>query len=114
MIELFVYLAIGYVIGNVHTVWRVRKILQDEGFDVSAIPDEEETSKVVVRKLTIQEMDNMLYLYYRDTEDFICQANSMEELAKACSEYNKILVATVIHNTKTFIFANGNYQEFTG
>ena len=114
MIELFVCLALGYVIGNVHTIWKLRKILKDESIDVSTTSFELEQHKTLIHKLVIEEMDNMLYLYDHDTKDFICQATTMEELAKTCNEYKKILVATVIHDSKVFIFTNGNYQEFKG
>ena len=114
MIELLVCLVLGYVIGNIHTVWKLRKILKDEGIDVSATSLELEKPKTLIRKLTIEEIDNMLYLYDNETSDFICQANTMEELAKSCTEYKNIMVATVIHDTKVFIFANGKYQEFKG
>jgi hypothetical protein len=114
MIELIVCLVVGYVIGNVHTIWKLRKILKDEGIDVSATSLELEKSETRIRELTIEKIDNMLYLYDKETKDFICQANTMEELAKSCTEYKNIVAATVMHDTKVFIFANGKYQEFKG
>ena len=114
MIELFVCLVIGYVIGNIHTVWKLRQLLKDEGINVSTTSFELEKSEILIRELTIEKIDNMLYLYDKETKDFICQANTMEELAKFCTELKNIVAATVMHDTKVFIFANGKYQEFNG
>lgn len=114
MIEIIVCLVVGYIIGNVHTIWKLRKILKDERIDILPTSIELAKSKTLVRKLNIEEIDNMLYLYDKETDDFICQANSIEDLAKSCNEYKNITVATVIHDTKIFIFTNGKYQEYNG
>lgn len=114
MIELIVCLGIGYLIGNVHTIWRLRKLISEAGIDIEKGLLEPEEPKTHIHKLTIETMNDMLYLYDRETNGFVCQANTMEELATSCKEYKNIMVATVIHDSKVFIFANGKYQEFKG
>jgi hypothetical protein len=114
MIELIVCLVVGYVIGNVHTIWKLRKLIAEAGIDFEQNLVETEKPKVQIYKLTVETMDDILYLYDRDTNDFVCQAKSLEELAKSCKEYKNIMVATVIHDSKVFIFANGKSQEYKG
>jgi len=114
MIELIVCLGIGYLIGNAHTIWKLRKLIAEAGIDFEKNLQEAEQPKTHVYKLTIETVNDILYLYDRETNDFVCQAKTMEELAQSCKEYKNIMVATVIHDSKVFIFANGKYQEFKG
>ena len=67
-----------------------------------------------VKKLEVEQINDILYLYERDTNDFICQANSMEDLAKLANEYKNIALATVIHDNKVFMFSHGVAKEYTG
>ena len=46
-----------------------------------------------VKQLQVEEINNTMYLYERDTHDFICQANTIEDLARLSKEYkNKNLI----------------------
>jgi hypothetical protein len=114
MIELFVCLVVGYVIGNIHTVWKLRRLIAEAGVDLETGLIKTPAPTTQVYKLKIESVDDILYLYNKETNDFVCQANTMEELAQTCKDYKNIMVATVIHDSKVFIFANGKYQEFKG
>ena len=66
-----------------------------------------------VYKLETHEENNMLYLYNRDTNSFICQAPTIEELAKLAKDYKNITAASVLHGKKVFMFMDGNAKEYT-
>ena len=65
-------------------------------------------------EVEVEEIDNVLYLYERDSHDFICQASSIEELAIKAKDYKNVMLATVIHDNKVFMFHNGNAKEYVG
>ena len=114
---LIVGLVVGYLIGEFHCLYRMRHLIMDaaakEGIDLEAELDKIEKAKnnlPEVHRLRVQEINNILYLY-TDEEDFICQAKSVEELAKLSQQYNNIKYAAVIYDDKVFTFVNGIASE---
>jgi hypothetical protein len=110
---------IGYFIGYSSVIWKLRQFIKDaalaQGIKVNKdfTVTEEHPDKTEVRKLEVEQVDDVLYLYDRETKDFVCQASTIDELAKACRDYKNILLATVIHDNKVFMFVNGNSKEYT-
>ena len=112
---LIVGLVIGYLIGEFYCLFRMRHVIMDaaasEGIDLEAELDKRNQKKVIeVHKLRIQNINDILYLY-TDEEDFICQAKTIEELAKLSQQYKNINYAAVIHDDKIFTFINGIASE---
>ena len=109
---------IGYFIGYTSVIWKLRNFIKDaaikEGLKVNDdfTVAKEEVSPV--RKLEVEQVGEILYLYDRESKDFICQANTVDELAKMSKDYKNIALAAVIHNNKVFMFVNGNSKEYTG
>jgi hypothetical protein len=50
-------------------------------------------------------------LYDCDTNDFICQGNSLEQLAQLSREYKKIEYATVKHGEYFVAFIEGKVTD---
>lgn len=107
---------IGYMIGHAATIWKLRGFIKEvakaEGIDLNE--DFTEKPIVEVHKLEVEEIEKMLYLFDRDTKDFVCQGSTIEELARHAKDYRNIMMATVVHRGKVFMFVNGNSKEFTG
>ena len=107
---------IGYFIGYSTVIWKLREFLREaavaQGIKVNQdfTVTEEKTNDI--RKLEVEQVGDVLYLYDRETKDFVCQAASIDELATQCKAYKNILLATVIHNEKVFMFVNGNSKEY--
>ena len=53
---------------------------------------------------------NSIILYNKDTGAFVCQANSIDELALLANQYNNITVATVTHNEQKLYFIEGKVK----
>lgn len=47
-------------------------------------------------KLVVEHTDNMLYLYDSQTNTFICQGKTLEELARLSKQYKNITDAMVL------------------
>ena len=108
-------LYIGYQIGQHVMAWRLRDIVVDyakrAGFKIDENYNMEVPSKPQVSKLYIEEEKNVLYLYDHDLQEFICQAGTMEELAKLALEYKQIKYAAVLYGDHTFMFVDGTVKQ---
>lgn len=109
---------IGYFIGYASVIWKLRNFIKDaaikEGLKINddfTVAKEEANP---VRKLEVEQVGDVLYLYDRESKDFICQAATVDELAKMSKDYKNIALAAVIHKNKVFMFINGNSKEYTG
>jgi len=95
---------LGYIAGRVHTVLllvkRVNKeieSLENELHQAQEIVYDDETAKCFV-----EERDGVYYLYETNTEMYLAQAKTLEELAQKIQNNNKIQYAlvTLLHNEK--------------
>ena len=105
LLDIILILALGWVMGQFYTIYKLRKNLR------SVIIIQEEVSRPNVFKLETEEVDNTILLYDRDTNDFICQGTSLEQLAQLSREYKKIEYATVKHGDYVVAFIEGKVTE---
>lgn len=116
--DIIAFAFFGYLIGHVHALFRVKKLIkkvaQDNGIDLDELEYKESVVVRRVKRLEVEQINDIFYLYEKDTRDFICQASSIEELAKLAKEYKNIVMATVIHDNKVFMFHDGNSKEYKG
>lgn len=104
-LDIILILALGWVMGEFYTIYKLRKNLR------SVIIIQEEVPRPNVFKLETEEVDNTILLYDRDTNDFICQGTSLEQLAQLSREYKKIEYATVKHGDYFVAFIEGKVTE---
>ena len=120
IVPYLVALGIGYVLGKAYTLYRLRALIKtlakEQGIDIDKelAKYHSNTPVVEVHLLEVQEIENTLYLFDRESKDFVCQGATLEELAKLAKDYKNILVATVLHHDRVFMFVNGNSKEFNG
>lgn len=105
LLDIILILALGWVMGEFYTIYKLRKNLR------SVIIIQEEVPRPNVFKLETEEVDNTILLYDRDTNDFICQGSSLEQLAQLSREYKKIEYATVKHGDYFVAFIEGKVTE---
>lgn len=109
MLEITILLAtfiLGFVIGGMAAIHKLSKILirlaKNDG-----ITSSEEDEEYELHKLFIENINGMLYLYNHEDKVFICQAKTIEELAKLSQELTGIKYAAVSHDDKVFGFIDG-------
>jgi hypothetical protein len=96
-------ICVAYYIGKIVAMIRIQNAVLNHIL-------KEQTPTTQVFELKVENFESMLYLYdYQN--NFICQANTVDELAKLSQQYNKINYAAVIHNDKIFTFVNGVASE---
>ena len=110
MFELLIFIVglyIGYQVGYSVSVWRIKDVLvkeaKKEGLDVSMFEEQKPTNSV--SQLFIERANNVLYLYDKEANSFICQASTMEDLAKLAKEYKNIEYAAVMDEQADVVVA---------
>jgi hypothetical protein len=104
LLDIILILALGWVMGEFYTMYKLRKNIR------SYLIIQEEIRPTVF-KLETELVDNTILLFDRDTNDFICQGNSLEQLAQLSREYKKIEYATVKHGDYFVAFIEGKVTE---
>lgn len=114
---LFVAFQAGKHWGYYKIVKTMKEVAEEQGLDLEkelgiVVEKEESTLKAfVVPKLNVEQHGEMLYLFDVDTDNFICQATSVQELAKLAKELKNVSVAAVKHGDKIFAFKDGESVE---
>ena len=104
---------VGYNIGQMVLSWQLRDLIvkeaKKEGFKIDSEYNiiEDPDDKPNVFQLFVEKSNDILYLYDRDKNNFICQAKTMEELASLSLKYKNIKYAAVLHGNDVVAFVNG-------
>lgn len=116
IILLFVF-ALGWFLGEIFALLRVSKVLQNlaELHDVDLEKELEnikakEISNHII-KLHIESIDGALFMYEHETNKFICQGNTLDELVEKFQKETNIQFAAVVHDKKVFMIIDGKIKE---
>lgn len=105
----------GIIAGQHIMAWKLRYILLDaarrDGFKVTDDFQMEDPNTIKVAKLYVEKSNDTLYLYNYDNEEFVCQANTIEELANLALQYKNIKHAAVIDGENAFVFIDGTVKH---
>ena len=104
LLDIILILALGWVMGEFYTNYKLLKNLR-------SIVIIEEVKRPNVYKLETELVDDIILLYDRETNYFICQGNSLEQLAKLSKEYKKIEYASVKHGEYFVAFIEGKVDK---
>jgi hypothetical protein len=114
IINIISLIMLGYAIGSLYTTFKFMRILRnaakETGINLDLEVEKLQKSKQVT-KLFIDKHNDTLYLYDFETNDFVCQGKSMDELVILAKKYKNIENAFVKHDNKMFVFKNGTHEE---
>ena len=105
LLDIILILALGWVMGQFYTIYKLRKNLRSVTYIII------EEAKPIVYKLETVLVDDIILLYDRETNDFVCQGNSLEQLAQLSKEYKKIEYASVKHGEYFVAFIEGKVDK---
>ncbi len=116
LLLVFVAFQAGKHYGYYKIVKIMKEVADEQGFDLEKelgiAQEQDENQKVfVVPKLNVEQHGEVLYLFDVDTDNFICQGSSVQELAKLAKELKNVSVAAVKHGDKIFAFKDGESVE---
>lgn len=104
----------GFHLGQMYTVFRVKKFIADPE-NLKKIQSQLESNTTVqhIAELSVENYKDKLYLFDQRTNTFICQADTLEELAHLANTKNNINKATVFNqsNQKLHKFIDGKVYE---
>lgn len=109
---LLVVFGIGFFVGETTFAWRIRHIIykeaKDRGIEIDLPIDD---AKPNVAKLFVEKANNMLYLYDYEANTFVCQGNTIDELASLAQKYKNIKYAVVAYDDDMLMFIDGAVKE---
>lgn len=115
MLELLILLFVffmGYQLGAAIMAYRFRNILVRLARSQGIILDENEiNTKPAVYQLFVEEVQNTLYLYDKEKNTFVCQADSIDDLAVLAKKHKNIDYAAVLYNEKVYKFVDGKATQ---
>lgn len=103
---------LGYQLGLFIMSYRLRDLIYQEakrrGLTKGSDNDLfEEPETLTVFQLVVEKANNILYLYERDTNNFICQGATLEELATLAQKHKNIKYAAVMQDETVWAFVDG-------
>lgn len=108
---------LGYQIGQAILSWQLRDLIRKEAIKEGIKVDnefnivEDTKNKPNVFQLFVEEANNILYLYDRTDDTFVCQGSSLSELAKLAKEYKNIKYAAVMTDKEIYAFVDGTVKS---
>ena len=104
--------------GYYKIVTLMKQVAEEQGIDLEKelglVKEQEDGKKVpAVYKLEVETHGNLLYLFDKETDRFICQGSNVQELAKLAKELKQVNYAAVKHGDKIFQFKDGESTEVT-
>ena len=129
MLELLILVIVAvaaYNVGVSVTAWRLRHLVYKEAKAMGLLTKEEEellrplendknksVTVPAIVKLRIEKTADMLYLYDYDKDSFVCQAPTVDELAKLAFQYKNIKYAAVVMDDRGYVFVDGQVKVST-
>jgi len=105
----------GYLVGNAMANLKfareIKNAAEAVGIDLEKEFALKEKQANVVHKLAIEKHGEILYLFDKEQDNFICQANTVQELAKLAKQYKNIIHAAVMYENTIYQFKDGEAIE---
>lgn len=120
LLILFTIVVVAFQAGKHYGYYKIVKLMkevaEEQGIDLEkelGIVKEKEESKKnpSVHKLEVETHGDLLYLFDKESDRFICQGSSVQELAKLAKELKQVNLAAVKHGDKLFAFKDGESTE---
>lgn len=122
LLLLLILVVVAFQAGKHYGYFKIVKLMkevaQEQGIDLEKelglLKEQEEANKTpAVYKLEVETHGELLYLFDKETDRFICQGSSVQELAKLAKELKQVNLAAVKYGDKVFAFKDGISTEVT-
>jgi hypothetical protein len=100
-------LVVGVLLGEALLAYRIQKVFKTH----SLISTHTDLTQPHVFKLFIESEQNILYLYEYEKNEFVCQANTVEDLAVLAQKCKNIEYAAVLYGDESLMFINGTVKR---
>ena len=106
---LLVVFGVGFYVGESVFAYRIRHLIYKEATAQGIIIELDD--KPSITKLFVECSNDMMYLYEYEANTFICQGNTIDELASLAQKYSNIKYAVVAHGDDMLMFVDGAVKE---
>jgi hypothetical protein len=117
MFEFFVFILFGMFMFNMGRAYQlfetrkfVRRIANENGIDIEKILTAQLEEKEIV-PIHTETIDGTILLYNADTNEFLGQAQTLDEAAQVFNQRSKNTNAEVVHNENKFFFVDGKLTK---
>ena len=116
LIDLLLAFSVGWYAGQMYLSWQIKKkmdkVCESLGIDINKYKFEDITEIKVNRvpNMFTEYEGNSVYLYNKDSGNFVCQGSSLEDLARIVNK--EYTAAIVFDKEQKIIFHDGKIQPF--
>ena len=94
----------------------MKEVAEEQGIDLEKElgiikAQEAKDSPEKVHKLSVEQHGDLLYLFDKESDNFICQGSSVQELCDLAKKHKNVNLAAVMHGEKVFAFKDGISTE---
>jgi len=117
LLILFAIIVIAFQLGKHYGYYKIVKIMkevaEEQGVDlerelgIMQVREEEKNKPEKVHKLQVEQHGELLYLFDKESDNFICQGSSVQELCDLAKKNKNVNLAAVLHGEKVFTFKDG-------
>jgi len=105
-IDIALLFGFGFVCGGYWNAHSYRKQLEKIAINA-------EIYKKIIKYIPVLETEiheNIIFAYEKNTDNFMCQGKTLEEVAKNLMDFRKIDIALVNHGGQSFWFVRGQIR----
>ena len=104
----------GYKVNQMIMRYAFRKIMKmlSEQHNINIVKELSNKETIEIPNL-FTEINGSSIMLYTSTDNFVCQAHSLEELAQTLLEYKKINRAIVKHADEQLLFVEGKVEKYS-
>jgi len=120
IIVLILLLVVAFQAGKHYGYFKIVKLMkevaEEQGLDLEkelglVKAREEQNQADKVHKLQVEQHGDLLYLFDKESDNFICQGSSVQELCDLAKKTKNVNLAAVLHGDKVFAFKDGISTE---
>lgn len=114
---LFVLLYIGFILGQAYQIFKIRSMIRriardnDINLEEMLYDSGEEENKKEIMVLEAEKINGTLLIYNKITNEFICQADTIEEAAEMFDKRKKDVYGLIKYDEKDLMFVSGKIQR---
>lgn len=116
ILTLFCLLYTGFILGQAYQIFKIRsmirRIARDNDINLEEmLYDSEEENKKEIMVLEAEKINGTLLIYNKITNEFICQADTIEEAAEMFDKRKKDVYGLIKYDEKDLMFVGGKIQR---
>jgi len=112
IILLAIVFQLGWFLGQIFQLIQLRKNIVTSLLELEReLVGDSDKPQNDTMQLNVEEIDNVIFIYDKLTDEFICQANSIEEAAEKFNQRKSNVTGSLTHNNNDLLFIDGKISK---